>query len=192
MPEVPRDPRQLARDILSGKVTIEQLAREQQRQRAAQGGANVPPLQVRPPIPPPAQARVPLPRPAAPMPGQRPVMRPPPPPPRPMQRPAQGVPQQRRQIPAPPPAQRQPPRGPQIQRQAAPQQLTRPATSGSAGQQPVTGAYAAPQGIQDARMPTALGRGVTVRSFTKNRALLRQAIVMSEVLGKPLALRDDF
>jgi len=109
-----------------------------------------------------------------------------------MQRPAQGVPQQRRPVAVPPPAQRPAQRGPQIQRQASPQQLTRPPVSASAGQQPVTGAYAAPQAIQDARVPTALARGVTVRSFTKNRALLRQAIVMSEILGKPLALRDDF
>jgi hypothetical protein len=57
-------------------------------------------------------------------------------------------------------------------------------------QQPVTGAYAAPQAIQDARVPATAPR-IVVREL-RNRAMLRQAVIMSEILGKPLALRDDF
>ncbi len=61
MPEIPRDPRQLARDILSGKISVEDLAREQQRRRAAAaGGAGAQPM-ARGPVPAAPQNRVPLP-----------------------------------------------------------------------------------------------------------------------------------
>ena len=69
MPDVPQDPRQLARDILSGKIKIEDLARQRQGQVRP-----VPPPQNRPP------QQVPLPRPVPPP--QRPapqVARPAPP-----------------------------------------------------------------------------------------------------------------
>lgn len=56
MADVPKDPRQLARDILAGKISIEDLAREQAKRRGA------PP----PPPPPQQQQRVPAPRPAPP------------------------------------------------------------------------------------------------------------------------------
>ena len=60
MEELPRDPNELAREILSGRITIGQLAREQARRRAAQAGvgqASAPPRSA------PAAARVDPPRP---------------------------------------------------------------------------------------------------------------------------------
>src|SRR4051812_3972918 len=88
MPDLPRDPRQLARDILSGKVRIEDLAKERQLR-----GPGIPP-------PRPPGDKIPLPRPA-----QRP----------PLQRPsAQPFPQQQRPQTRPlPPVRTSPaPRGP--------------------------------------------------------------------------------
>ena len=68
MADVPRDPRQLARDILSGKISIEDLAREQARRRSQTvgGPAALPQRPVT--LPPGQQARVPAPRPMPPMP----------------------------------------------------------------------------------------------------------------------------
>ena len=59
MADLPKDPRQLARDILSGKISIEDLAREQARRKA--GGLP----SSRPAPPPPMQGSAPAPRPAA-------------------------------------------------------------------------------------------------------------------------------
>src|SRR5207342_1609203 len=45
-PDIPRDPRQLARDILSGKIKLEDLQRERQRQ----AGAAKPPSTAKPEV----------------------------------------------------------------------------------------------------------------------------------------------
>ncbi len=201
MPEVPRDPRQLARDILSGKISIEELAREQQRQRAAKagGGNPAPPVQ-QPRVPPVSpQARVPQPRQPLTPPGVRSVPRPPPsppPPPRPVQRQPQGFPQmppaQRRPTPAPQraPQPQQPARGPQIQRPAPQQLLTRPANLPISQQQQPPAAYAMPQGVSDVRS-APLPPTISARDIKGNRTALRNAILMSEILAKPLALREE-
>ncbi|MGN6369942.1 MAG: hypothetical protein ACTHN5_16925 [Phycisphaerae bacterium] len=195
MPEVPRDPRQLARDILSGKISIEELAREQQRQRAAQAGGGNPPPPVQQPrmAPGSPQARVPLPRPPVTPPGVRPVLRPPPPPPRPVQRPVQKIPQippaPRRQAPIPQRAPQLPARGPQIQRPAPQQPITRPANVPITTQQQPPAGYEMPKGVADIRTAPMPAR-VTAQSIRGNRAALRNAILMAEILGKPLALRE--
>jgi hypothetical protein len=165
MADVPRDPRQLARDILAGRVRIEDLARERQMR----GGAPAPglqakipaPRQVTPPRPPPMMPSVqrapvrPVPRPMAP----RPMM---PQPPRPVQRPM-GV-----------PVIRQP--------ASAPLRVT------VAPPSPTAREIVLPEPLATAR---ALRRPGRIDELVKSKRALRQGILLAEVLGKPVALRDD-
>lgn len=62
-PNIPRDPRQLARDILAGKVSIEELAREQARRRSQTvgGPTALPPQRQAESGPVPQATRVPAP-----------------------------------------------------------------------------------------------------------------------------------
>ncbi len=166
MPDIPRDPRQLARDILAGKVRIEDLQRERQLRGGQGGGAGVP-------------ARIPLPRQAPPLP--RPVQRAPMPPQR-------SMPQ--RQPSAPMPSARIPSaRMPMPARQSMP--LTVPPrtaplrpTDQPAAAQPVQ----TPQATESvARSKRGLGLGELVKS----RQALRQGIMLAEVLGKPVSMRNE-
>jgi hypothetical protein len=170
MSNVPRDPRQLARDILAGKISIEELAREQQRRRAGQQAAPRP--QARP------QERVPMPRTAPPVQPQRPVIRQATPFPA---RPAQRPPQQSRPfpttIPAPAPRQTQP--------RPMPQQTQVESTT------------AAPQAAGEPLKPLislkpASAPRPAISRFFNTRASLRQGIIMAEILGKPVGLRDEW
>jgi hypothetical protein len=175
MPEIPRDPRQLARDILSGKIKLEDLARERQRQ---QGGV-VPPPNAPPrpradapiPLPRPPQAQPPIPPPQP----ARPVARPPVSPPKPPKQKAPKV----RQFPAGTPVTvppRQTPASPAANPNALPP-----------SQEP----YGEAAQVQSAARPKPLARDRTVRTMVKDRQSLRQAVVLAEILNKPLALRDD-
>ncbi len=53
-------------------------------------------------------------------------------------------------------------------------------------------AYAAPKAIEDAERPRVSGRRLDVRTLARDRTRLRESILMAEVLGKPLALREEF
>ena len=158
MSQVPRDPRQLARDILSGKISIEELAREQARAR----GQKAPGLSPQ-------------------MPSQRPLAPMPPPvqPPRPAMRAPAPAP---RRIPQAAPRQQPRPtavvRGPQIEIQSS--QLSQP-------EQPSTTPPPQQSAVHSARSVAAkagLARAV------RNRTSLRQGIMLAEILGPPLALRE--
>ena len=162
MADIPRDPRQLARDILAGKVRIEDLARERQMRA---GGLPTPALRQ-------PQARVPAPRPA---PMQPPVQRAPvrpvqrPIPMRPLQQPQRLV-----QRPVAAPVVRQPQRPLQVT--IAPPPPVQPAIAPTPEPATVTKA---------ARLPTR------IRDMVRSKQALRQGIVLAEVLGKPVALRDE-
>jgi len=177
MADVPRDPRQLARDILSGKVKIEDLQRE--RQMRAGGAPQVP-------------AKIPLPRPVQ-QPAQRPI---------PQQRPA---PLQRPAALPRPAARPVPQRGPVIVRQ--PQ---RPVTVPAARMPAPARAAMPPVPVQQPKsaqpmtaydLPTVLSSQAQVSAGAKKELRLhqlmrssravRQGIMMAEILGKPLSLRDQ-
>ena len=172
MADIPRDPRQLARDILSGKVRIEDLARERQmRGGMAPGGAGGRMPQKIPlprPVPPPVQ-RAPA----------RPVQRPMP---QRMPMPAQRMPQPQRPMPPQPrgipvPAQRQPqPHKPQYQYTVPPPQPAAPVVEPLSEPAVVTRAV---------RRPTRLSE------LVKSKHALRQGILLAEGLGKPVALREE-
>ncbi|MCL2647093.1 MAG: hypothetical protein FWD61_08820 [Phycisphaerales bacterium] len=178
MADIPRDPRQLARDILAGKISIEELAREQARRGGATGGARVggpPPQQVRVPD------RIPLPRPApVQQPTPRPVARPVPPP----------IPQ--RPTPRPPVVITAPSRRP-LQQPVKPVVTVRE-TPPVAPETRVGGRGEIPA-VSKATSQTTGGAGagakLEVGKIMKNRMALRQCIVMAEVLGKPVALREE-
>jgi hypothetical protein len=174
MADIPRDPRQLARDILAGKVKIEDLARERQMRgggmAAPQQQAKIPlPRQVPAPSPPPMQRgpvrSAPMPMPQRPVPQQRPI---------PQQRvPQRPLPQQaQRTVPMPPP--RQP---------AARPVLTVPAPT------PVVPAVAQRQAAPVAAGPKT--RATRLAELVQSKHALRQGSLLAEVLGKPKALRDE-
>jgi len=166
MPEIPRDPRQLARDILAGKVRIEDLQRE--RQMRAGGGAPPPPRPV---------ARVPLPRPVPPPqkpipPAQRPIQR------GPFQQPPRPVPPLSRQA---PPEVRVPPKITVRQ--------TLPVTAEPSA--PVRVMQDAPT-LEATKAETKARRaGLRLNDLVKSKLALRQGILLAEVLGKPISLRVE-
>lgn len=198
MADVPKDPRQLARDILSGKISIEDLARAQARARGGRvGPAAAPPLQQRPPMQqqprPPMQAS-PMPLAQAMPPQQRPVQQ--------IQRiaaPMQRGPAplpQRRPLPAPRP---QPPRPAQQQRRAStPLQVTvqPPApTARSGGALAPTRAQVAVQDAAAAKVRTDIHKATPqarVRVMLKHRSTVREGILLAEILGPPASMRDTW
>lgn len=169
MPDIPKDPRQLARDILAGKISLEDLAREQARRRGNVPGS------------PPPMARPPVARPAPASPGSESRM----PAPVPMQKrpPVQPAPQQQRRPAPQPPVRRPPPasaRGPNIV-------VNTPAP-------PVATPAASVPAVASVAKPNAPARKAAQASFLstlKNRSTLRQGILIAEVLNKPVSLRDD-
>ena len=182
MADIPKDPRQLARDILAGKISIEDLAREQQRRRAAAGGAAAAQPMPQANLP----DRVPLPR------LGNPPMPPPPQSTPPHRTPSAARPQQQpRQFPPRPASAR--PAGPNIDRRPAPPltQRAAPPLAPAKIAPPQDNAYAAPASIQDARALPSGNPRFDVRSIARNHNTLRQSILMAEILAKPLSLRHD-
>jgi hypothetical protein len=161
MPDLPQDPRQLARDILAGKVSIEDLAREQARRRAGQAPAPPRPMnrpQSVPPVQPPLAA--------APVP------------------PIRTVPPVRR-VPLPP----QPPRRPvppQIPRTVggAPRESAREVRKPTAQATTQRQLARSPEGA--ARRPAPLA---PISALLRDPRSLRRAVVLSEILGPPVSLR---
>ncbi len=183
MPEIPRDPRQLARDILSGKVRIEDLARERQARQGGQG-ANVPAR----PMPPAARVpdRIPLPR-------QTPVQRPPVISPNrapvPARSPTQRQPAQpaSRQTPVRAPARPAPP--PPMPATAFPPPPARlPAPARPTVSSPATAQAAALQPPGTAPRPATPTR---IQDLVRSKKALRQGVLLAEILAKPLALREE-
>jgi len=168
MPEIPRDPRQLARDILAGRVSLEDLAREQARRRgeAVQAPA---PAAPRPPVIK-QQPQIPIARAQAPLP-----IPPRPTPPRPQQ-------QQRRQPPRP--QQQQQRRGPIIQN-PAPQTRREPQAV-----VPLPDLPSAPK-ISEQATKSKSARKSPVELLLNTKSAMRRAILVSEVLNKPLSIRND-
>ena len=165
MPDIPKDPRQLARDILAGRISLEDLAREQARRRSGPGA----PVRPASNIPTSPDARVPAALPMQNRPQARPAARPPQQ--AQQRRPAPQAPARR------PTAAAQPPRGPNFVMPAA----APPAAPAAAPAAPPQPSRTTPK--QDAR--TSL-----LASF-KNRTTLRQGVLLAEILGKPLSLRDE-
>ena len=166
MADIPRDPRQLARDILAGKVRIEDLAKE--RQRA--GGMPAPP-------PRPAERmpdKIPLPNMGRPAP--TPQARRPAPPPPPRQPPVKAKPLQKR-----PP---QPVAAPPVQRRA----VTVPAPAPVA---PVVSPYAVASEVKQAASNAHRDRGTPLAQLLRSPKSLKQAILLSEILNKPVSMRDS-
>jgi len=172
MPEIPRDPRQLARDILSGKIKLEDLQRERQRQAAvppASAKQQVRQVPIGPGTGRPVSSQMPS------MPGARPPQtlssqRPTAFPPR--QAPA---PSARRQFPVPPPVRTVPP--------------PKPARTETAPLAPVQKEYAQASDTP-AKPAKAARKPARISEMVKSRQSLRQAVLLSEILGKPISLRD--
>ena len=164
MPDVPRDPRQLARDILSGKVRIEDLARERQMR-----GGMAPPGGAGPRMP----QKIPLPRPVPPPVQRVPVQR------VPVRQPQRPMPPQQRPL----PQQAQRPIAVPAQRQAPRPQYTVPPP------QPV--AVVAEPLSEPAQVTRAVRRPTRLSELVKSKHALRQGILLAEVLGKPVALREE-
>jgi hypothetical protein len=167
MPDIPRDPRQLARDILAGKISLEDVAREQARR------AGVPPPQARPGAIQPQKLpdRIPLPRQAPQQPARRTT-----PPPQPVRQP-----QARKSAPPPPAPQRRP----------ASRSLP-PSAPPPAAQLPAPARQSlAPVGAAPASPIRPIRPRSSIRQALRTPATLRQAILLAEILNKPLGLRDD-
>lgn len=161
MADVPRDPRQLARDILAGKVRIEDLQRQRQARPAG-------PAQQMP-------ARQPMPRPQTP-PQQRPLQRGMPP----VQPPRQAVP---RRMP--------PPLAPPLNRAARPQLTVPPPAQPRTPVQSIASAPDAPDAAAAPTTAPAQAarRPLRLQQLVHSKHALRQGILLAEVLGKPVSLR---
>jgi hypothetical protein len=164
MADIPRDPRQLARDILAGKVRIEDL----QRERQARGGGSPPG--------PRTPEKIPLPRPAQARPQQRP------------QTPVQRPPAQR-QVPQQKPAQQRP--APVRQAPQAPRPPVRQVPIPEPPRPPAPPVMQAAQAYSPQAESTKAPRGLRLNDLVQSKRALRQGILLAEVLGKPISLRDD-
>lgn len=204
MPDLPSDPEQLARQILTGKLSIQDLAREQARRRA--GGATVtrpqgqspasssqrPPSTIHPAPRPPAQIPVQIVQPVNQAPAQsmrqsaglppsalRPTMNPgtnprPTAPSRPVAAPVQ-----------PSPHTSQPgtqPRRPTAGSQGPKAKMAAPIVAeGAAG----------PSGVAGAQSRSDVSPGQRLATALSNPQQLSNAILLAEIIGKPLALRPE-
>jgi hypothetical protein len=212
--ELPSDPEQLARQILSGRVSIQQLAQEQARRRAAGQAQSAirpspPPgqayAQPSPPRPPAARAPTSNKPTAYQQPRQpvRPAVRTvpfPAPPPRGTKSPSsRSVPAARVRQPAVAPGRPRP--GESTSR--APQPPGKPGgakpIAGGAkpiagGAKPATGGATAAsvQGPAAAKTPAPVpAPGTIAAAMLQDRRYLRSAFILTEILGRPLALRRD-
>src|SRR5271163_5030745 len=176
MGQAPRDPDQLARDILAGRVSIQDLAREQARRRAA--AQAVPAAPVRPaPLPPPRvipQQRIPVARPVQVAgPAQQRVVRLPPQP-------------GRTNRPNPPVAptstgRKTAVKGPYAIGSLVSMQLS-PAAKAAMPQSGSSGSNVSPAAAHRSRTQV-------MRKILSSRQGLRTLFLASEILNKPLALR---
>lgn len=167
MGQLPKDPQQLAQDILAGRVSIEQLRAEQTRRRAAQEALRQN-MRTRP-NPPATPAR---------QPGSRQVVKP-----------ASQMPRQAR------------PQGRPGGESAPSASGTRRATSETRGGviKAATASDAKPADSAAAKSsavsakPAAIPRTAaqSVRAVMNNPHALRSVFVLSELLDKPLSLRQD-
>lgn len=163
MPDMPNDPRQLARDILAGKISIEDLAREQARRRGGQMPAPPQPMNRPMPAGPNRPAPVAI------------------PPIRNIETARQGTVTTpvRRPIPTAPnrpaalPARRAPLR-------AAPRSAPQPIASDRARPRPAPAPTAA----------APLAVPASISSLLRSPQNLRRAVILSEILSPPLALRE--
>ena len=194
MADIPRDPNELAREILSGRITIEQLAREQARRRAAQA-AGAAPLPRAPAVP--GQRSIP-PRPGALAPGSRPI-RVVPQPTAPVRPPAEFTAIRR----VDPERTVAGPAGPGrtvraaatiFPQQPAPTRLSRSVSEGAAvapraatSKTTAPRPPAAPSAVAAApqTLRQVLGKVLTSRSG------LRSVVILSEIIQPPLALRES-
>jgi len=169
VPEVPRDPRQLARDILSGKIKIEDLARERQARQGV-------PVNLRPPAAPASRVpdKIPLPRPA-PLPPRVPVPQARPPVRSPMPSRSQQKPSEfpQRPIPQRPAARTVPP--PPARQALSPFVVTQTPPAA-----PARAAQLAPP-----------ARPMRLNAMLRSRRAMREGIIFAEIFGKPIALRDE-
>ncbi len=193
MADIPRDPNELAREILSGRITIEQLAREQARRRAPQAAGAAPSPRA-PAVP--AQRSIP-PRPGAFAPGSRPI-RVVPQPTAPVRPPAEFT-ATRRVIPERTVAGSASP-GRTVRatatifpQQPARRRLSRSVSEGAAvapraatSKTTAPGPSAAPSAVAAApqTLRQVLGKVLTSRSG------LRSVVILSEIIQPPLALRQ--
>jgi len=177
MGQAPRDPDQLARDILAGRISIQDLAREQARRRAAARG--VPTAPVRPaPLPPPRaipQQQIPVARSVQVAgPAQQRVVRLPPQP-------------SRTNRPNPPVA----PTSPVAKTSPA---VKDPYAIGSLVSMQLSPAAKAAMPRSGSNVPPAAAprsRTQVMRKILSSRQGLRTLFLASEILNKPLALRRD-
>ncbi len=205
MAELPSDPEQLARQILSGRVSIQQLAQEQARRRAAgqaqsairpspsPGQAYAQPSPQRPPAAGAAASNKPsayqqLRQPA------RPAVRTvpfPAPPARATTSPSS------RPSPAarvPPVASGRPRPGESTSRASQPPSKPGGAKPIAGGAKAATGGATAAsvQGPAAAKTPAPVpAPGTIVAAMLQDRRYLRSAFILTEILGRPLALRRD-
>jgi hypothetical protein len=182
MGQAPRDPDQLARDILAGRVSIQDLAREQARRRAAAQGGQAAPVAPAAPVRPAPQQQIRA-VPQRQMPVARPV----------------AGPAQRRVVRLPPPSS-------SAARPKPPVTLTSPVTKTSSAVKdpyaigslvsmqlsPAAKAAVPPQ--SSSNVPSAAAprsRTQVMRKILSSRQSLRTIFLASEILNKPLALRPD-
>ncbi len=182
MSQVPQDPRQLARDILSGKVKIEDLARMRQQRAggAPGGGAGT------------AGAGRPAGGGMQPIPVQRPMIRPPQqqvvqrmPPAQVKQVPVRGSVQTQRPVARQMGRSPQQVRGPQIVPARAPATV-RPVTAPLA---PMQMEYKQAQD-SPAKVAAVVPKGFGIKELLRDKRGLRQGILLAEVLGRPVGMRD--
>ena len=171
MSQLPKDPQQLAQDILAGRISIQQLQAEQARRRAAQEALRQN-IRTRP------ATSAPSARP----PGNRQVVQPAnQPSASPARRSRPSVQPDRNAVRSTANAKRSPP---QNRNATAPVEATPDvkAPSGATKTSPAAAAKAAPI----SRTPSQ-----TVRAVMNNPHALRSVFVLSELLDKPLSLRQD-
>lgn len=163
MGQLPKDPQQLAQDILAGRVSIQQLRAEQTRRRAAQEALRQN-MRTRP-NPPATPAR---------QPGSRQVVKPA------SQMPRQARPQARSDSYSTPVA-------PVTQRPASAAPRVKVASVAKAADSSAAKSSTVP--AKPAASPRTAAQ--SVRAVMNNPHALRSVFVLSELLDKPLSLRQD-
>ncbi len=183
MADLPKDPRLLAQEILAGRISIQDLAREQARRRAAENNPAVGPQPAnRPPPPATAKARA-APRPAS---GQiRPGGGNPPPT-------RKAVPPVR--VVKPPPSVasgiRRPATGAVIKLKAAPPPQSGPVSAPNAAQIAKRNAPAVPTSASP-RVSRERDSLSVIRRVLASPSNVRTVYLMSELLGPPVCMRKD-
>lgn len=178
MAEIPRDPRQLARDILSGKIKLEDLQRERQRQGARPPPPSTPPPPRQAPTAPPPVMRE-----------QRPVKEVPIGPGTRMPEQVRTQPQSGRPLPTTVRGGQFPGKGRSFPGKAPPP----PPAPPKRVETPIAPVQAEYEQAHDvpAKAAKPARRAVKMKDLMKSRLAIRQGILLSEILGKPVALREE-